>query len=151
MDKAVIIQQMAEELIRKIGFEIAVSVALQDGVYVINLADSEDTSLIIGKYGATLRSIQTVLDTMIFAEFEESVDIMVNVSDYRERQKERIETIAENIASRVAAEGRLAILPAFSSYERKLIHEYIATNHPTLTSHSEGEGRERKLVVEAKK
>ena len=95
MEKTEIIQKKTEELLKKTGFELNVSVTQQDNVYNINIEDSEDTSLLIGKYGASLRSLQTVLDAMFFAEFGEAIDIMVNVSDYRERQKERIETIAE--------------------------------------------------------
>jgi predicted RNA-binding protein Jag len=38
-----------------------------------------------------------------------------------------------------------------SSYERKIMHEYITDEYPELTTYSIGEGRERHLVIDHKK
>ena len=49
------------------------------------------------------------------------------------------------------AAGTAGYIRSLSSFERKLIHEFITANYPDLTTSSVGEGRERQLVIEAKK
>ena len=46
--------------------------------------------------------------------------------------------------------GEQSFIRGFSSYERKIAHEYITENYPDLTTFSEGEGRDRKLIVDLK-
>ena len=76
---------------------------------------------------------------------------MVNVNDYREKQKERLESMASDYASRAVSSQEPVEIRGLSSYERKLIHEYVTKNHPDLTSESTGEGKDRRLVISVKK
>ncbi|OGK19351.1 hypothetical protein A3D80_00465 [Candidatus Roizmanbacteria bacterium RIFCSPHIGHO2_02_FULL_40_13b] len=151
MEEQEVIKTLTLELLGKMGFSMEPTITKEEGdVYLVTIEESEDSSLLIGKFGATLSSLQTVLEAILFKKFGKKVNIAVNIGDYRERQKERVEGIAENVATRVKEENRQASLQSFSAYERKLIHEYISKNHPDLTSTSEGEGRERKLIIEKK-
>lgn len=150
MDKQELIQQTADELLGKMGVVVKSQVTLAGDMYTIQIDSSDEASLLIGKYGNTLRALQTVLEVILFKKLGEKVEIMVNVGDYRERQKERVEGIAESVAQRVIRENQPASLDSFTSFERKLIHEYISAHYPDLRSFSEGEGPERKLIVSTK-
>jgi spoIIIJ-associated protein len=84
-----------------------------------------------------------------------SVSCEIPVAGKQERRgccakKEFSARIAENIAKRVTADGQKVELDSFSAFERKLVHEYISANYPSLTSFSEGEGLDRKLVIALK-
>lgn len=150
MDKSEVIKSKTEVLLEKMAVPSTVTVTVDSDVFAVQIDNEEMASLLIGKHGMTIRSLQTVLEAMLYREFGEKVELIVNVGDYRQRQKERIESLAETIAQRVTAEGRPASLPSFSAYERKLVHEYIGAKHHHLTSYSEGEGRDRKLVIKTK-
>ena len=78
------------------------------------------------------------------------MNILVNVNDYREKQKERLESMAREYAENTKSTGNESYVRNLSSYERKLIHEYITANYPELTTSSVGEGRERYLVISVK-
>ncbi|GIW64261.1 MAG: hypothetical protein KatS3mg092_0194 [Patescibacteria group bacterium] len=43
-----------------------------------------------------------------------------------------------------------SFIRGLSSYERKLIHEFITKNFSDLTTYSIGEGKERRLVIDLK-
>lgn len=150
MDKLEIIKTEANELLKKMidTFEVEV---VQDGeMYQLIIKTEADAPTVIGRHGETIRAIQKILEVMLFKKVGEPVDLLVNVNDYREKQKERLEGIAENIAQRVKTEKREVPLKSFSSYERRIIHEYISVNHTDLTSYSVGEGRDRQLMVNVK-
>ena len=55
------------------------------------------------------------------------------------------------MADRVMDTKEESYLKGLSSYERKIVHEYVTSNHPDLTTYSIGDGRDRKLVISLKK
>lgn len=147
MEEQTEIKQIMTDLLAKMGFTNEVTVTQQENLWMVQIAENEESSLLIGKFGMTLRSLQTILETALFKKLGKKVDLAVNIGDYRERQKERLEEIAENVANRVKTEHRPAALRSFSAYERKLIHEYVSKQHPDLRTTSMGEGKERRLII----
>ena len=150
MDKKQIITEKITKILHELGFTPEISVEETDGVFQVLLKTDTEASLLIGHFGETLSSLQRVMEAILFKSFNELVPILINVNDYREKQKERIENIAKNIAERTLSQQKISTLSAFSSYERKLIHEYISANYPNLQSYSEGMGRDRKIFIKIK-
>ncbi|MBI3620013.1 hypothetical protein HY214_02615 [Candidatus Roizmanbacteria bacterium] len=150
MDKKDIIHQEADELLKKIISTYELSVDEDGGAFHVVIKADEEAPTVIGRHGETIRALQKILEVILYKKFAEPVDILVNVNDYREKQKERLEGIAESIAQRVKTDHHEAPLRSFSAYERKVIHEFIATHHPDLVSYSEGEGKERYLIIKPK-
>lgn len=151
MNKKDIIHKEAEELLDQLGFHTAIEVVEAERVYTISIKTEEDAPLVIGKFGETLNALQRVLEAIVYNQCKEKVELVVNVNDYREKQVERLEAIAENTASRVREEYQAVPLRSFSAYERKIMHEYIARVHPDLTSYSEGEGVDRMIMIAPRK
>lgn len=150
MDKAQVIKTTTEELLVKMITTFEVEVEESEGAYQIIIKTEADAPTIIGRHGETIRALQKILEVMLYKTFSESVNVLVNVNDYREKQRERLEHIADEVAQRVTNEKRESSLRSFSSFERRIIHEYISKNYPDLTSYSVGEGRDRRLMVNTK-
>lgn len=150
MDKLKTIKSETEELLKKMIEKFEIEITQEEDIFHVVIKTEEEAPTVIGRHGETIRALQKILEVILYKEFGEPVDILVNVNDYREKQKERLEGIAESIAKRVIDEKREVPLRSFSSYERRVIHEYIAKNYPDLTSYSVGEGRERQLMVAPK-
>src|SRR3989338_1794968 len=151
MDKLKSIKSEIEELLKKMIDKFEVEVKEEDGVYHVVIKTEDEAPTVIGRHGETIRAIQKILEVVLYKKFTEPVELLVNVNDYREKQIERLEGIAKDIAERVKSEKHEKPTRSFSSYERKIIHEYIAKNYPDLTSYSVGEGRDRQLIVSPKK
>ena len=151
MDKIQTIKSETEELLKKMIEKFEIEVTLEEEVFHVVIKTEEEAPTVIGRHGETIRALQKILEVILYKKFGEPVDLLLNVNDYREKQVERLEGIAEEIAQRVKNEKREVPIRSFSSYERKIIHEYISKNHPDLTSYSVGEGRDRQLLVAPKK
>src|SRR3989344_6611352 len=112
------IKELTQELLAQLGFEAVVEVAQEGEMYFIHVKAEADAPLLIGKHAHMLASLQRVLSAMLFQRLGEKVDVLLDVNDYRDAQKERLTTIADNVAQRVVAEQREARLSSFSAYER---------------------------------
>lgn len=143
------IQSETQKLIDLIGLDATFKIEKEEEVYVIRITMLEDetTAQFIGYHAETLNAFQRILTILLFRQQGEKVEILVDINNYRMKQQERLEGIAENIAQKVLTEGKSAVLRDFSPYERKLIHSYISKHYSQLQSVSEGEGRDRALRI----
>lgn len=150
MDKLKVIKTEALDLLSKIIDKPDLEVTDENGSFMVIIKTEEDAPVVIGRHGETIKSIQKLLEVILYKKLGESVEILVNVNDYREKQQERIHEITDKYASKTKETGEQSFIRGFSSYERKIAHEYITENYPELTTFSEGEGRDRKLIVDLK-
>lgn len=146
MDIKEVIKKEVEDLVKKIVDEFVVEVEEQNGVYYVKIK-TDQAATVIGRYGETIRSLQKLVEVIAFKKLQEPIQILVDVNDYRDKQKEKLESLAQKKAEETLSSGKPSYLGKLSSFERKIIHEYIAQNYPQLESFSEGEGRDRKLVI----
>lgn len=150
MSKIDIIKTTTEEIISKMIENPEVKVEQEGEIYHVNITAGEDAPTVIGRHGETIRALQKIFEVILYKLTGENVDILVNVNDYREKQKERLQHIASEVATKTRDTGSPSYLRGFSSYERRIIHEYITNNFTDLTTYSIGEGRDRRLVVDLK-
>lgn len=123
----------------------------EDGdVLCVDIKVDDQAPTLIGRHGETIRALQKILEVIAFKQLGEKADILINVNDYREKQTNRLQFIASEAAKKVTDRRSASYLRGFSSYERRVMHEYIAESYPELTSYSIGEGRDRRLVVDIK-
>lgn len=148
MEKAEIIKKHTQDLLNKMVENAEVEVTEEEGMFHVNIKTDDEAPTVIGRHGETIRALQKILEVIIFKETGEKADLLINVNDYREKQIERLEYIADQAATKVQDRQSATYLRGFSSYERRIMHEYIAKTYPDLTSYSIGEGRDRRLVVD---
>ena len=149
MDKVATVKTEVEELLKKLIDTYTLEVTEEGGTFHI-VIKTEEAPTIIGRHGETIRAIQKILEVMLYKQIKESVHVLINVNDYREKQQERLEFTASQYADKVMESRTSEDVFHLSSYERRIIHQYITANYPELTSYSVGEGRDRKLVVDLK-
>ena len=151
MDKVKIIKKETEDLLKKMIDKFEIEVLGDEESYQVIIKAEEEAPTVIGRHGETIRAIQKILEVMFYKQFGAPIKLLVNVNDYREKQKEKLEAMAAQLAEKTKETKSPAYLNDLSSYERKVIHEYITNNYSELSSYSVGEGRERQLVIDLKK
>jgi spoIIIJ-associated protein len=107
---------------------------------------TDDPGPMIGFKGKHLAAIQTVLGLMVNNKKEEWTRVLVDVNDYRDEQKVRLEEKARNLAQECLETGRVIGLERMSSYERRIVHMAVADIEGVETV-SEGEGEMRRLLL----
>lgn len=150
MEKINTIKNETEALLSKMIDNYTVEVIEEAGVYHIIIKTDDEASTVIGRHGETIRSLQKILEVILYKRFKEGLEILVNVNDFREKQKERLEILAREYAEKVEITHSPSFIRGLSSYERKLIHEFITKNFLDLTTYSIGEGKERRLIIDLK-
>jgi len=148
IDHKKLILETAEELLKQLQVEAKVSVEEKDEAFNVQI-ETEDTGILIGYHGETLSSFQLILALMIYKKIGQWTKIIVNVGDWRQRREEALQQMALSSAEKVVTTGEAVVLPDLSSFERRAIHMALA-DHPKVTTVSEGEGNERKLIIKPK-
>jgi spoIIIJ-associated protein len=149
MKKIETIKKETEEILKKMIDNFTLEVAEENGVFHVNIK-TEEASTIIGRFGETIRSLQKILEVILYKIFGQSVEVLVNVNDFRQKQKEKLENLVESLVKKVEETGQEQTINNLSSYERKMIHKLVANKYPNLTSYSTGKGRLRTLVIAKK-
>ena len=150
MDKLKIVETEAKELLSKIIDNVDIEVSEDHGLFHILIKTEEEAPVVIGRHGETIKAIQKILEVVMYKKTGASVELLVNVNDYREKQKERLVEIAERSAQKAIEFKSASYVRGLSAYERNVIHEYVTNKYPELASYSTGEGRDRRLVVDLK-
>ena len=115
----------------------------------IELSGNE-MGVLIGKRGQTLDSLQYLVSLVVNKESEEYIHVKVDTENYRQRRKETLENLANNIAYKVKRTKRSISLEPMNPYERRIIHSALQ-NDKYVTTHSEGEEPFRRVVVTLKR
>jgi spoIIIJ-associated protein len=102
--------------------------------------------IVIGRHGATLDSLQYLLNIVANKNSHTYVRITLDAEDYRRKRKESLEQLASRLAQKVARTKREIALEPMSSHERKIIHSFLQS-HPQVTTLSRGEEPNRKVII----
>lgn len=112
--------------------------------------NTKDTGVVIGYHGDTLEGLQLVLSLCVARKLGRFVRISIDVGDYKKNRTEWLKTLALETKERVLSEGREMIIPELKSWERRIVHLLLEKDKEVI-SESQGEGRDRVLVVRPKK
>ena len=109
---------------------------------------TDNNSIIIGKNGRTLSSIQTLVRQAIFVQTGVYVNIVLDVENYKEKIAKNIEFVAKKLAREVQKTKIDAKMDPMNSYERRLVHE-ILKDYKGIKTESEGEEPNRCVVIKS--
>lgn len=147
-DSASLIKKLAEELLNQLKIEGKIEVEEKEDLFQVQV-ETADTGILIGYHGETLASLQLILSLMAYKKTGRWLKMVVDIGDWRQRREESLGQMAQAAAEKVIASGEPIVYPGLSSFERRSIHLALA-EHPKVTTISEGEREERKLIIKLK-
>ncbi len=138
--------------IKKLGqlmkIDMIAEVTNVDGVYNVSLTTAKNP-IVIGKDGKNLDAIQLILRQTLSRLTDMNIKVVVDASNYKEKRTRNFEYEIKSIAKGVLYSKAEASLDPMNSYERRVVHTIIA-EFPNLTSVSEGEEPNRRIVIKYK-
>lgn len=145
------IQKITEELLGllKIEAEVKVEEVAEDQTIKVSL-ETPDPGILIGFHGEAISALQLIIGMIAHKEFGDWQRVLVNVGDYLERREEVLRRMALSAAQKAKFSHEEVVLPSLSSAERRIIHMVLA-DHEDIISESQGEGRDRRLVIKPAK
>lgn len=124
--------------------DITIKVASKENASLIHL-DGEDLSIIIGRRGETLDSLQ-YLACLAANNGGGHYRISLNIGNYREKREETLINLAKRISAQVLKTGKSRTLEPMNPYERRIIHTAVQ-GIEGVVSNSFGDGAGRRVVI----
>ena len=128
----------------------AVEIARADDQEILVDVYGGDPGKVIGRDGRTLQALEYITNTVLNKGEGGNVRVTIDVGGYKRRRDDRLRDVSEKVAMRVRETGQPFVFKPMSSAERRVIHMQFADD-PELVSESEGEGRDRRVVVKLRK
>lgn len=137
-----------EDLLSFFGINVAVYSTAEEDVIQLSVPSTSLNSLLIGKNADNLRSLQHLVNMSLIVKNAELKRVNVDVADYKRQRADRIEHKAENWISKVRETGA-PMTVELNPADRRIVHK-LAEFYSDITTYSEGEGRDRHLVIAKK-
>lgn len=148
-DKLEQIKKTTEGFFQNLGWEPEIDVEISEKIIFLKIETSEP-SLLIGKGGANLDSLQHILRLIINRELGEPVHLVVDVANYKNKQKVFLEQDSLQKALEVKETGRFRTLRVMNSYERRIVHLSLK-KIDGISCKSVGEEPDRRIVIKSEK
>ncbi|MCL5072204.1 MAG: hypothetical protein M1308_15135 [Actinobacteria bacterium] len=142
LDKIVTILKKILELIcaeKEIDIEV-------DAENLIISIYGKDLAIAIGKNGSNIEALEYIINLIGKRKKLINRRIIIDIKDYRKKNIETLEKIALQMADKAVKEGRKIALRPMPSYERKAIHNLLATVKEVKTK-SRDEEPNRRIVI----
>lgn len=138
------IRNLEDGLNSKINSEVK----FQEDILKIILV-SDNNSILIGKEGRTLESIQTLIRNSIKNQTGINLKINLDASNYKAKKQKNLEYEIKKIAKDVLKTHIEVKLDPMNSYDRRCVHNVIS-KFENLKSLSHGESPNRYVVISYK-
>lgn len=142
------IKDFLYKIVKDMGFDCNIETKTRDTQLIYNIISST-SSVLIGKNGKTIDALQTLASQMVSTKYNTFYKFTVDVNDYKNQRKSRLEKLAKYTAKDVAKSKQQVSLEPMNSYERRIIHN-VLTNSKDVITQSEGEEPNRYVVIKPK-
>jgi spoIIIJ-associated protein len=137
-----------EDILAFFGVNIDVDATLSDDVIELSVPSTEYNSILIGRNAETLRSIQYVISTTLRNVNASVVRVNIDIADYKKQRAEKLAEKAQGWIEKVRETGDSHVV-SLNAADRRIVHQ-VATEFDDIETFSEGEGRERRIIIAQK-
>lgn len=142
-------KKYVEDVLSFFGLNTDVYSSADEDVIEMNIPSTHLNAFLIGQHGDTLRNLQHLVSTVLRNQDAELVRVNLDVADYKRQRNDRLREQAEEWAKRVRETSEAMNLRPMSAAERRVVHQVIS-DYGDLETHSEGEGRDRHVILSKK-
>ena len=132
-------------VINGLGLEVSLKTFYRDGVAKI-LIETNKNSLLIGKNGSTLQSLNELVKLAANTKFKKKIRILLDIGDYKDKKYSRVISEAKRAAKEVLKTHVDIKLEPMTPDERKKVHNALSS-FKNIKTESIGDGKDRAIVV----
>ncbi len=142
--------EMLEKLIENMHLNAEVQVLSETDEEVLLNIEGDNLGVLIGRRGDVLDSVQYLATLSANLGRPGYYRVSVDAQGYRAKRADVIRGIARRMAEKVKKYHRAFQLDPMSAYERRIVHSECQ-NIEGVTTHSIGEGIDRRVVISPEK
>lgn len=138
-------KKFVEDILSFFGENIEVETSYQDDILSIDIASSNLNSILIGRNAETLRSLQYMVSTVLRNNNAAVTRVIVDIAGYKKQREEKIAEKARGWIEEVRRTGDSHVAH-INAADRRIVHR-IAAEYSDIRTCSEGEGRQRYIII----
>lgn len=135
-----------EELLDLLDFDGDIDLDVEGDRAVVSIDGSDDLNKLVGRTGEVLDALQELTRLAVHQKTGVRSRLMLDVAGWRRRRREDLARLGEKVAQRVRDTGEREELAPMTPFERKIVHDAVATV-AGVRSESEGMEPSRRVVV----
>ena len=143
----------SEEFLKNVtslmGLEVSFDITEDEDAMLINM-QGDNQGILIGHRGETLDALQYLTSLKVNKGGKEYRRVTLDTEGYRAKREQTLIALAGRMANKVHKSGRRMMLEPMNPYERRILHATLQDN-PYVTTHSEGEEPNRRVVITPKR
>jgi len=146
-------REIVEDLLDYMGFPGDVDVlgaGKENGTPTLTMAivDGDSMGALIGRRGETLQAFQFITQLLVNRRLGHWTRVLLDIEGYRSRRERYLKDTALRAAEKAMRYRDAQELDPMIPSERRIVHLTLA-DHESVTTHSVGEGDNRRVIVEA--
>lgn len=144
-ESVIFAQKYLEDILTFFGANLAVSATTEDEMIELSVPSSELNAILIGRGAETLKSLQLLVGTALRSKDAEISRVNVDIAGYKRQRADQLAQKAENWIKQVRQTGE-SYGVNLNAADRRIVHR-VASDYSDIATKSEGEGRERKIII----
>ncbi len=138
--------EAAESLLTPLGFSFTLSTEpYEDGISL--LIESPDARFLIGEDGDRLDDLQYMVNRLVQARWGDAPRVRVDCDNYRARAEAKLLRRARSRAERVLKTGKPLLMEKLNAYQRRLVHNDLATIPGIVTLSEDTDSRFKRITI----
>jgi spoIIIJ-associated protein len=134
-----------EELLDIYDLDGDIDIDVRQGRAYLEISSDQDSNLRLISEPDTVEALQELTRLAVQVKTTSFSRLILDVGGSRQKRIDELTRVVNKVIEKVRESGEQSPLKPMSSYERKIAHDIIA--EAGLTSESEGEGRDRHIVI----
>jgi spoIIIJ-associated protein len=138
-----------EDILSFFGLNTDVAVSCDEDVIELSVPTTYLNGFLIGQRGETLRSLQFLVSMGLKNHEAELNRVNIDVAEYKKQRADRLSKQVREWCDKIMTSNDEMPLRPMSAVDRRIVHRTVA-EYPQLESRSEGEGRDRHIIISKK-
>lgn len=145
-DAVVFAKKYLEDVLSFFGLNADVGAHSDGEVIELKVPSTFLNGFLIGSHGETLRSLQFLVSSSLRNRQAAIYRVNIDIADYKAQRAQRLVAKLTAIFDEVMKTGVEHSLEPMNAADRRVVHQAVA-DYAELTTRSEGEGRDRHIII----
>ena len=140
-------RKFLEDILSFFGLNATITASVEEDVIELSVPSTHLNGFLIGQHGETLRALQAMVSTMLKNKEAILNRVNIDIADYKQHRAEKLLEQLAIWVEKVRETKEPYALQPMNPADRRTIHRGLE-DYSDVTSHSEGEARDRHIVLE---
>ena len=140
------LQELIQRLTKPLAPEVEVKIREDTSPITVVVQDTHNSGILLGRDGQTLSALQYISNRIIAKKYPGTARIQLDTENFLEKQTEKLEKNAQQLAQRAIKAGKTMSTRPLSSYHRRIVHLALQGENKIRTK-SKGDGPMKRVLI----